>query len=134
MIIRAWLVLAGLAPAAWCSRPHSARHGRSVGVEEDFQSLATNLDQYADLLNTAKTAEQVAEDAAAKFAVENPKDFVQYQQKAPSLQSVSAAFEVQSAAQHAATLLEKANAQLLKEDEETPHAALQEAEREASTE
>ncbi|CAJ1450657.1 unnamed protein product [Effrenium voratum] len=122
MIIRAWLVLAGLAPAAWCSRPHSARHGRSVGVEEDFQSLATNLDQYADLLNTAKTAEQVAEDAAAKFAVENPKDFVQYQQK------------VQSAAQHAATLLEKANAQLLKEDEETPHAALQEAEREASTE
>mmetsp|Transcript_42786 Transcript_42786/g.99700 ORF Transcript_42786/g.99700 Transcript_42786/m.99700 type:complete len:126 (+) Transcript_42786:104-481(+) len=97
------------------SRPQRAIHRHRKGVDEDFKSLATNLDQYATLLNTAKSAEQSAEEAATNFAVENPKDFAHFQEK------------VQSAAAESAKLLEKANEQVLKKDEEIPRKALEEA-------
>lgn len=125
--VAGWLCLFGLVPLSSSSRPHlvetlEAKHVHKVhkghskkGIEDDFLSLTKNLDEYAALLQNAKTASQSAEVAAKEFAAENPKDFKKYQHN------------VQSAAREAAQALEKANAQLKKEDEDMPREALKEA-------
>eukprot|EP00435_Cladocopium_sp_Y103_P056665 s643_g19.t1 len=126
--VAGWLCLLGLVPLSSCSRPHLVEaleakhvhkehkgHKSKKGIEDDFLSLTKNLDEYAALLQNAKTASQSAEVAAKEFAAENPKDFKKYQHN------------VQSAAREAAQALEKANAQLKKEDEDMPREALKEA-------
>ncbi|OLQ07081.1 hypothetical protein AK812_SmicGene9583 [Symbiodinium microadriaticum] len=100
------------------SSPDVTAHAlHKKGVDEDFKSashrsLKAGLDEYAGLLESAKTAEKSAEDAATEFAVENPKDFAQFKE------SVAASeVPVQNAAEQSANLLEKANTQVLKEDQ-----------------
>ncbi|CAE7229697.1 unnamed protein product [Symbiodinium sp. KB8] len=115
-----WSSLFLLLSGCDCTRPHKALHKK--GVDEDFKSLKAGLDEYAGLLESAKTAEKSAEDAATEFAVENPKDFAQFKES------------VQNAAEQSANLLEKANTQVLKEDQEIPEKALEDAEVQAKAE
>ncbi|CAK9018281.1 unnamed protein product [Durusdinium trenchii] len=118
MLWRWLLIWCASVQSCSCSRPHARYLHSKKDVEDDFQLLTKDLDEYAELLQNAKTASQSAEEAAHQFAKENPKDFAQFQQ------------HVKSAAQEAAVALEKANAELKKEDEETPRQALREAEAE----
>ncbi|CAE7753097.1 unnamed protein product [Symbiodinium sp. CCMP2456] len=115
-----WSSLFLLLSGCDCTRPHKALHKK--GVDEDFKSLKAGLDEYAGLLESAKTAEKSAEDAATEFAVENPKDFAQFKES------------VQNAAEQSANLLETANTQVLKEDQEIPEKALEDAEAQAKAE